>query len=64
MCVLVKQYAEICIFTNAHYKCTVAELETEYAMLFLLSLVHQNENRDFDFYLFSLFLLCLVKDFR
>jgi len=34
MCVLVKQYAEICIFTNAHYKCTVAELETEYAMLF------------------------------
>ena len=27
--VLVKQYAEICMFTNAHYKCTVAELETE-----------------------------------
>ena len=26
---LVKQYAEICMFTNAHYKCTVAELETE-----------------------------------
>ncbi|CAF1026113.1 unnamed protein product [Rotaria sordida] len=25
----VKQYAEICMFTNAHYKCTVAELETD-----------------------------------
>ncbi|CAF4809649.1 unnamed protein product, partial [Rotaria sp. Silwood1] len=25
----VKQSAEICLFTNAHYKCTVAELETD-----------------------------------
>lgn len=33
--ILVKQYAEICMFTNAHYKCTVAELETEYAYLFV-----------------------------
>lgn len=28
---LVKQYAEICLFTNAHYKCAVAQLENEYA---------------------------------
>jgi beta-arrestin len=34
---LVKQYAEICLFTNAHYKCTVAELETEYAFIWCLS---------------------------
>ncbi|CAF0974238.1 unnamed protein product, partial [Didymodactylos carnosus] len=27
--IAVKQYAEICMFTNAHYKCTVAELETD-----------------------------------
>ncbi|CAF1076351.1 unnamed protein product [Didymodactylos carnosus] len=26
---VLKQYAEICMFTNAHYKCTVAELETD-----------------------------------
>jgi beta-arrestin len=29
----VKQYAEICMFTNAHYKCPVAILETEYAFI-------------------------------
>lgn len=31
LCVLVKQYAEICLFAHAQYKCTVAELDTEYA---------------------------------
>lgn len=31
---LVKQYAEICLFTKANYKCTVAQLDTEYELVF------------------------------
>jgi len=28
--VLVRQYADICLFSTAQYKCPVAEVESEY----------------------------------
>lgn len=33
--VLVRQFADICIFSMAQYKCTVAEIESEYVTLFI-----------------------------